>query len=70
MRKNADGTVTVKIRETGQVLDMVPDVASAMLASKYAVQPESAMAEPIAERADAPAQAGASKKPFFARRRK
>jgi hypothetical protein len=71
MRKNSDGTVTVKIRETGQVIDMVPDVARAMIESKYAVEmnpepatpinlaiphTETAVAPPIAERADAPPQ--------------
>jgi len=67
--------ITIRIRETGQVTEMVPDVARAMLASgvaervdtKTAARPESAMREPAAERAVAPAQAGPTKKSRFGR---
>lgn len=64
MKINADGFVTVTIRETGQTTDLVPDVARAMLASGYAVQnrPESMAAQPAGQRAVAPAQAGPSQK--------
>lgn len=52
--------IRVRIKESGQVLDMVPDVARAMIAGGSAVsvgqvatpkQPESAMLQPRAEQA-------------------
>jgi hypothetical protein len=70
MQTNKDGTVTVRIRETGQVLDMVPGPAREMLASGYAEdpsRPECAAVEPRAEKAVTPAQAGPTKKSMFRR---
>lgn len=55
----------VRIRATGQVLDMVPDVANAMIKGGTAEEVskiESAVVEPRAERAVAPAQSGPAKK--------
>jgi hypothetical protein len=65
--------IKIRIRETGQVLDMVPDVARAMINGGTAeevkpAQPESMAVAPIAERAVAPAQAP-SRKPVFGRKR-
>lgn len=68
--------VTIRIRESGQVTEMVPDVARALLASGMAEEvnrpamnkpalpprPESMTAARGAEHAVAPAQAGPLKK--------
>ena len=73
MISNSDHTVTVRIKESGQVIDMVPAVARELLNSGFAEQPEfvkaraqqrpeSAMVAPRGERAVAPAQAGPTKR--------
>jgi hypothetical protein len=63
----------VRIRASGQVLDMVPAVALRMIAGGTAEevtssQPESMAVAPIAERAVAPAQSS-SRKPLLSRKR-
>jgi hypothetical protein len=68
----------IRIRATGQVTDMVPDVARAMINGGMAVevkenevkpaQPETMAVAPIAGRAVAPQQSPA-KKPLFGKRR-
>jgi hypothetical protein len=64
----------VRIRESGQVIDMVPDVARAMILGGTAVevkssQPESmAVSTATAERAVTPAQDGPVRKPSFSRK--
>ena len=65
--------IRVRIKESGQVLDMVPDVARAMLAGGTAERAdlgsiESQAVEPRSERAVAPAQAGPQKKSNFSRK--
>lgn len=59
---NGDGTITVRIKATGQVIDMMPSAAYPMLAGGTAEQPESMTVEPAAEHAVAAAQAGPKKK--------
>lgn len=61
----------VRIRATGQVTDMLPDVARAMILGGTAeeVKSESMAVSPQAERAVAPAQSGPTKKPMFSRKR-
>jgi hypothetical protein len=64
--------IRVRIRATGQVLDMAPAPARAMILGRTAEEvpsSESMAVAPIAERAVAPAQAGAAKKPMFSRRK-
>jgi hypothetical protein len=59
MRKNPNGTVTVRVRATGQVIDMVPESAAAMLygGTIEEVNPEStALDSRSAERAVTGAQ--------------
>jgi hypothetical protein len=68
------GYKLIRIKSTGQVTEMVPDVARAMLSSGMAdeVTPrpiESMAVAPAAERAVAPAQAGPAKKKLFNRGR-
>lgn len=64
--------VNIRIKATGQVTEMVPDVARALLASGMAEKvdaspapriPESMAVEPVAERAVAAAQDGPRRKP-------
>jgi hypothetical protein len=60
--------IKVRIRATGQVLEMVPNVAQRMIAGGTAVAVTESMAvAPAAERAVAPAQAGPVKKQFLSR---
>ena len=67
--------IKVRIRATGQVTDMVPNVARRMIAGGTAEEvkkvpvAESMAVSPVAERAVAPAQAGPSKKKLFSRGR-
>jgi hypothetical protein len=65
--------IKIRIRATGQVTDMVPAVARAMIlggtAEEVKTRPESMAVEPVSERAVAPAQNGSSRKPAFSRRR-
>jgi hypothetical protein len=56
------GFITIRIRETGQVTEMVPDVARAMILGGTADEVESMAVAQSAERAVAPAQAGARPK--------
>jgi hypothetical protein len=65
------GFITIRIKETGQVTEMVPDVARAMICGGTAVEvkPESMAVDPVAERAVLPAQDGPSKKSGFGRKR-
>ena len=61
-----NGFKLIRIKETGQVTEMVPDVARAMILGGTAEEvktTESMAVEPAAERAVAPAQAGPTKKP-------
>lgn len=61
----------VRIRATGQVLDMIPAAARAMVNGGTAEEvksSESMAVAPNAERAVAPAQAGPKKKSMFSRR--
>ena len=61
----------IRIRATRQVTDMVPHVATRMIAGGTAeeVKPIESMAvAPSLERAVAPAQAGAAKKKLLSRR--
>ncbi|HEY3972327.1 MAG TPA: hypothetical protein VGM18_04935 [Candidatus Sulfotelmatobacter sp.] len=74
-----NGYKTIRVRSTGQVTEMVPDVARAMINSGMAEEvgspsssgdrvkpeskPESTAVAPAGERAVAPAQAGPTKKP-------
>lgn len=65
--------IKVRIRSTGQVTDMVPDVARCMIAGGTAeevkpAEPETMAVAPLAEHAVAPAQAPA-KKTAFSRKR-
>jgi hypothetical protein len=68
--------IKIRIRETGQVTDMVPDVARAMINGGTAVEvcdtkaakPETMAVAPTAERAVAPAQSP-TRKPLFSRKR-
>jgi hypothetical protein len=71
--------IKIRIRETGQVTDMVPDVARAMInggtaeevisgQGSGASKNESMAVAPTAERAVAPAQSP-SRKPLFSRKR-
>lgn len=66
------GYKLIRIRSTGQVTEMVPDVARAMITSGMAeevkAQPESMAVDPAGERAVAPAQAGPAKKKLVSRR--
>jgi hypothetical protein len=61
------GYVNIRIRATGQVTEMVPDVARAMISSGMAEEvggakkPETMAVAPSAERAVAPAQNPANK---------
>jgi len=61
MQKNPDGTVTVRMRASGQVVDLIPDAARAYLSSGMAEElsqaKESTMRQPKAERAVSAAQA-------------
>jgi hypothetical protein len=63
--------IRVRIKSTGQVLDMAPVPARAMIQGGTAeeLKSESMAVAPIAERAVSPAQAGASRKPGFLRRK-
>jgi len=71
-----NGYRLIRVRSTGQVTEMVPDVARALINSGMAeevtpvkpARPES-MAVAAGERAVAPAQAGPSKKKLFGRGR-
>jgi hypothetical protein len=65
------GYIQVRIRATGQVTEMAPHPARAMINSGIAeeVKPESMAVEPAAERAVAPAQDGPTKKSTSSRRR-
>lgn len=64
--------IRVRIRASGQVLDMVPAVATAMIlggtAEEVKAPPETMAVAPIAERAVTPAQSPAHK-PAFSRQR-
>jgi len=51
---NSDGTITVRIKATAQVIDMVPSAAYPMLNGGIAEVPESMVVEPTAERAVLP----------------
>jgi len=70
-----DRFATVRIRSTGQVTEMAPHPARAMIASGIAVeveessQPESMAVAPFAEQAVAPAQSGPTRKPLFGKKR-
>ena len=59
------GFITIRIKETGQVTEMLPEVARAMIAGGTAepLETESMAVVPSAEHAVAPAQAGPTKKP-------
>lgn len=59
---NPDGTITVRIKATRQVLDLVPAAAYPMLNGGTAELIESMTVQPAAERAVAPAQSGPKKK--------
>jgi hypothetical protein len=57
--------ITIRIKDGGQVTEMVPDVARAMILGGTAEEvktTESMAVEPAAEHAVAPAQAGPTKK--------
>lgn len=69
-----NGYKQIRLRATGQVTEMVPDVARQLISSGMAeevrsqgAQPESMMVQPAAERAIAPAQNGPSKKSLLSR---
>lgn len=64
--------IRVRIRASGQVLDMVPIVARRMIAGGTAeeVPTESMAVSPRLERAVAPAQSGPSKKTMFSRNKR
>ena len=66
-KPNPDGTITVRIKATGQVLDLVPFAAHPMLHGGTAELvstegTECAAVAPASERADAAAQSGPRKK--------
>jgi hypothetical protein len=62
--------IRIRIRATGQITDMVPNVARAMINGGTAVEvTESMTVAPVVERAVAPAQAGPAKKSVFSRRK-
>ncbi len=67
------GYIRIRVKSTGQVTEMVPDVARAMINSGMAEEvkrtTESTAVTPIAEQAVAPAQAGPQRKPLFSRRK-
>ncbi len=65
------GYKLIKIKSTGQVTEMVPDVARALIGSGMAeeVKTESMAVAPAAERAVAPAQSGPNMKSTVSRRR-
>lgn len=65
------GFKTIKIRATGQVTEMVPDIARALIGSGMAeeVKTESMAVAPAAERVVAPAQSGPTMKTLGSRRR-
>jgi hypothetical protein len=61
--------IRIRIKATGQVIDMVPAGAFPLLDAGMAEriepqQPESATVIPISERADAAPQTGPARKPF------
>lgn len=64
VKRNPDGTIKVRIKATGQVLDLVPSAAFPMLHGGTAelADEESMTLAPIAERAVAAAQSGPRKK--------
>ena len=56
---NPDGTITVRVKATKQVIDLIPDAARALIGSGIAeefTRKESTMLEPRAEHAVAAAQ--------------
>jgi hypothetical protein len=70
---NPDGTITVRIKASGQVIDLVAAAAYPMInggtAELLTPEIECAAVAPIAERAVGRAQAGPVKKSAFAKKR-